>query len=124
MIEKDFLTKQVIGAAIEVHRLLGPGLLESSYHKCLEYELIQLGLRVKKEVFIPIRYKELQLEQAYRIDLIVEDSLVIELKTVETLHDIHLAQILTYMKHGNFRIGLLINFNVKLLKDGIKRVIL
>ncbi|SIS84597.1 GxxExxY protein [Belliella pelovolcani] len=124
MIEEDLLTKKVIGAAIEIHKELGPGLLESAYQSCLEYELIKAGLEVKKELFFPIRYKEIVLNQSYRIDLLVENKLVIELKTVEFLSDVHLAQILTYMKFGGFRKGLLLNFNVKMMKDGIKRVIL
>jgi GxxExxY protein len=124
MIEEDLLTKKVIGAAIEIHRALGPGLLESAYQSCLEYELKSVGLEVKKELFFPIRYKEIVLNHSYRIDLLIENELVIELKTVEFISDVHLAQILTYMKFGNFNKGLLLNFNVKMMKDGIKRVIL
>lgn len=124
MIEEDLLTKKVIGSAIEIHKELGPGLLESAYQSCLEYELKEAGFDVKKELFFPIRYKELVLNQSYRIDLLIENKLVIELKTVEFLSDVHLAQILTYMKFGGFNKGLLLNFNVKLMKDGIKRVIL
>ena len=118
----DPLTRKVIGAAIEVHRHLGPGLLESAYQKCLEYELENLGLSVIRELILPITYKELNISQAYRIDLLVENELVIETKTTEGLNDIHLAQILTYLKFGNYKRGLLINFREKLLINGIRRV--
>jgi GxxExxY protein len=121
MIE-DLLTKQVIGAAIEVHRHLGPGLLESSYQKCLQYELEKRGFLVKREVPVSINYKELLVENGYRIDLLVNGELVIETKTVEELNDIHLAQILTYLKFGGFKRGLLLNFKVLKLIDGIQRV--
>lgn len=121
---EDLLTRKVIGAALEIHKELGPGLLESAYQRCLEYELLASGLEVKKELIFPIRYKEVVLNHAYRIDLLVENQLVIELKTVEFLTDVHLAQILTYMKFGGFQKGLLLNFDVKMLKDGIKRVVL
>ena len=123
MIEND-LAYKVIGAAIEVHKKLGPGLLESAYQECLFYELIELGLKVRKEVPRPIVYKEVKLDHGYRIDLLVEERLVVELKTVETLNDVHLAQVLTYLKLGEYRLGLLINFNVSKLTDGIRRVIL
>ncbi|SFT45339.1 GxxExxY protein [Algoriphagus locisalis] len=118
----DPLTQKVIGAAIEVHRHLGPGLLESAYQKCLAYELSNLGLFVDRELILPIKYKELSITQAYRIDLLIENELVIETKTVEKLNDIHMAQILTYLKFGNYKRGLLINFREKLLVNGIRRV--
>lgn len=111
----------VIGKAIEVHRSLGPGLLESAYRECLCYELQQSGLRVEKEKALPIVYKEVKLDHGYRIDLLVENRLVVEIKTLECFNEVHTAQILTYMKLGNYELGLLINFYVKLLKDGIKR---
>jgi len=117
------ISKIVIGKAIEVHKQLGPGLLESAYQECLYYELINLGLKVKKEKALPIVYKEIKLDHGYRIDLLVEDKVVLELKTVDFLTDVHTAQILTYMKLGNYKLGLLLNFNVKLLKEGIKRFI-
>ncbi len=117
------LTSRVIGCAIEVHRILGPGLLESAYRECLEYELVSSGLRVVKEKAMPIVYKEIHLDHGYRIDLLVENTLVIELKTVEFLTDVHFAQTLTYLRLGHYPLGLLINFQVKLLKDGIKRII-
>jgi len=118
----DPLTQKVIGAAIEVHRHLGPGLLESAYQKCLEYELLNLGLPVVRELILPISYKQLTISKAYRIDLLVNNELVVETKTVEILNEIHLAQILTYLKFGNYKRGLLINFREKLLTSGIRRV--
>ena len=118
------LTAKVIGAAIEVHKKLGPGLLETAYRKCLSYELRLQGLQVQEEIPLPIIYKEVHLDHGYRIDLLVNNELVLELKTVEALNDVHLAQILTYMKFGNFQKGLLINFHVKKLVDGVKRVVL
>lgn len=117
------LTGTVLNAAIEVHKALGPGLLESAYLECMYYKLQSMGLRVEKQKGVPLSFEEVKLEIGYRLDLLVEGELVIELKSVESLNDIHLAQILTYLKLGNYKRGLLINFNVLLLKDGIKRVI-
>jgi len=114
---------RVIGAAMEVHKELGPGLLESAYQACLHYTLIKQGLRVVKEQPMPLVFQEVQLNCGYRIDLLVERKVVIEIKSVESLNDVHLAQTLTYMKLGGFKLGLLINFNVNLLKAGLKRVI-
>ncbi len=114
----------IIGKAIAVHRELGPGLLESTYQECLFYELKNDNLKVEKEIALPIIYKDIKLNHGYRIDLLVENKVVIELKTVEFLNDVHTAQILTYMKLGNYKLGLLLNFNVKLLKEGIKRFVL
>lgn len=121
----DKITENIIGAAIEVHRTLGgPGLLESAYQDCLLYELKAMGgYSVKKEVAQPITYKDIKLDHGYRIDLLVENTVVVELKTVERFTDVHTAQILTYMKLGEFPIGLLLNFHTKLLKNGIKRFI-
>ncbi len=113
----------ILDAAFKVHRELGPGLLESSYQKCLEFELRRLNLKVACEKGLRIIYQEVKLELGYRIDLLVEDKVIIEVKSVESLNDIHLAQILTYLKLNNSKLGLLINFNVSKLKDGIKRVI-
>ena len=124
MITENDLAFKVIGAAIEVHKRLGPGLLESAYQECLAFELKKGGLKVEKEVPRPIVYKEIQLDHGYRIDLLIEDLLVVELKTVETFTDVHLAQVLTYLKLGGYKLGLLINFNVTKLSEGIKRVIL
>jgi len=116
------LTEISIGCAIEVHRALGPGLMESAYQECLLHELTTKSLNVEVEKQIPIVYKDLEINQGYRIDLLVEDTLVLELKTVEKFSPVHLAQILTYLRLGNYPVGLLINFNVELLKNGIKRV--
>lgn len=116
------LTEQIIGCAIKVHRSLGPGLLESAYQECLFFELNKAGLFVEKEKPLPLVYEEVKLDCGYRIDLMVEKQIVIELKSVETLNDIHTAQVLTYLKLSNCRIGLLINFNVTQLTSGIKRL--
>ena len=117
------ISKIVIGLAIEVHKALGPGLLESAYQECLFYKIKQAGLVVQKEKPMPLIFEEVKLECGYRIDLLIENKLVIELKSVESLNDVHLAQTLTYMKLGNYKLGLLINFNVSLLSKGVKRVI-
>jgi GxxExxY protein len=119
--EIDELTEVVIGCAIEVHRNLGPGLLESAYQECLLYELRMHEIDTEKEISLPIIYKEIKIDHGYRIDLLVENKLIIEVKTVEKLTDVHTAQILTYMRLGDYSTGLLINFNTKLLKHGIKR---
>jgi len=121
--EENEITRKIIGAAIEVHKGLGPGLLESAYQECLLYKLQQIGLSVEKEKPMPLFFEDVKLNCGYRIDILVESKVVIELKSVEALNDVHLAQTLTYMKLGNFKLGLLINFNVTLLKNGIKRVI-
>ncbi|MCX6187214.1 MAG: GxxExxY protein [Bacteroidetes bacterium] len=113
----------IIGCAIKVHKALGPGLLESAYKECLYYELLKAGLFVEKEKPMPLIYEEVKLDVGYRIDLLVERRLVIEIKSKEALNDIDLAQTLTYLKIGDFRLGLLINFNVTLLKNGLKRVV-
>lgn len=118
---EDQLATITIGKAIEVHRALGPGLLESAYQECLSHELRTAGLYVERERPMPIIYKDIVLDHGYRLDLLIENRLVIELKTVEALNDLHMAQILTYLKFGNHRLGLLINFRVKILRDGIKR---
>ena len=118
------LSRIIIGKAIEVHRELGPGLLESAYQTCLHYELDGAGLKVEREKLMPIHYKELKLDEGYRIDLLVEDQVVIELKTVDPLTDVHMAQVLTYLKFGHYPLGLLINFKVKKLKDGLRRYVM
>lgn len=117
------LSNKVIGLAIEVHKSLGPGLLESAYCECLSYELKSNGIYVESQKALPIIYKDIKLEHGYRIDLLVENKLVLELKTVECFTDVHFAQILTYLKLGNYPLGLLINFHTKALKEGIKRFI-
>jgi len=122
MDENEIATK-IIGSAIEVHKVLGPGLLESAYKECLFYKLRESGLAVEKEKAMPLVFEKVKLDCGYRIDILVENKVIIELKSVECLNDVHLAQTLTYMKLGNYRLGLLINFNVKFLKEGIKRVV-
>ncbi|MEO5912461.1 MAG: GxxExxY protein [Pelobium sp.] len=123
MEEENILATRTIGLAIKVHRELGPGLLESAYKECLSYELFKSGLIVEKEKALPLIYEEVKLDCGYRLDIIVENKLIIEVKSVEALNDIHLAQTLTYLKLSKCKLGLLINFNVLLLKDGVKRVI-
>ncbi|MGI8600863.1 MAG: GxxExxY protein [Chitinophagaceae bacterium] len=118
------LSKIVIDAAINVHKELGPGLLESAYEHCLTYELIQREVDVKFQVPVPLIYKGIKLDCGYRLDLIIENKLIVEVKSVEALTDIHMAQMLTYLRLSNCRLGLLLNFNVILLKSGIKRVAL
>jgi GxxExxY protein len=122
-LSRDELSEKVIGAAIEVHRELGPGLLESAYHDCMEYELNEQGVAVAREVVLAIRYKKLQLKKGYKLDLVVEGKLIVELKAVEQILWIHEAQLLTYLKLSGIKRGLLLNFNVPLLKDGIKRMV-
>ena len=117
------LSKIVIGLAIDVHTTLGPGLLESTYEKCLFYEIQECGLKVEMQKKLPLIYKEITFDTAYRIDLIVEDKLIIEIKAVEELNDVHLAQVLTYIKLSHCKLGLLMNFNTYRLKDGLKRVV-
>ncbi len=123
MEEENRLSKIIIGKAIEVHKQLGPGLLESAYQECLQYELSESGLFIEKEKSLPIIYKKIKLDHGYRIDLLVEKKVVIEIKTVEAFTEVHSAQVLTYLKLGNYKLGLLINFDVLLLKSGIKRFI-
>jgi GxxExxY protein len=118
------ITGKIIGAAFKVHSALGPGLLESSYKECLFYELSKIGLLVEKEKALPLLYEEVKLEVGYRIDLFVERTVVVEIKSVEAITDVHTAQVLTYLKLSESKVGLLINFNVADLKKGIKRLIL
>src|ERR1035438_501880 len=117
------VTHGIIAAAIEVHRHLGPGLLESAYQECVCYELSRMGLAFTREVHLPLSYKGLQLDCCYRIDLLVEDAVLVELKSIEQILPIHLAQLLTYLRASHKPIGLLISFNVLVLKHGIKRVV-
>jgi GxxExxY protein len=117
------ISYKVIACAIEVHKALGPGLLESAYQECLYYKLRKEGLNVVKQKAMPLIFEEVKLDCGYRIDILVENKVVIEIKSVESLNDVHLAQTLTYLKLGNYKLGLLINFNVVLLKSGIKRII-
>jgi GxxExxY protein len=120
--ENNSLTDAIIGAAITVHRELGPGLLESVYEKCLALELTKSGFQVCSQKEIPLTYKGLALESGFRADLIVENKVLVELKSIDQLLPVHTAQVLTYLKLSNLRTGLLINFNVQLLKNGIKRL--
>jgi GxxExxY protein len=120
--EINRLTDRIIAASIEIHRHLGPGLLESAYEECLCYELSRERIRFARQVPVPIRYKGLSLDCSYRLDLLVEDSVIVEIKAIDELLPIHSAQLLTYLKAANKRIGLLINFNVPVLKKGLKRL--
>ena len=117
----NLITEKIIGCAIEVHKILGPGLLESAYEEFLAFEFERTSLRIQRQKAVPVVYKEIKLECGYRIDILVENSVIIELKTVEEFNPVHEAQILTYMKFANKSLGLLINFNVSLLKNGIRR---
>jgi GxxExxY protein len=117
------ISNSIIGLAISVHQSLGPGLLESAYKECLFYKLKKEGYIVEKEKAMPLIYEEVKLDCGYRIDLLVEQKVVIEIKSVEALNEVHPAQTLTYMKLGGYKLALLINFNVSLLKDGIRRVV-
>ncbi len=122
--ELNQLSQQVLDAAYRVHSALGPGLLESAYEHCLAYELGKQGVTVARQVSVPIVYDGLEIDAGFRIDLLVENRLIVEIKAVDALLPIHQAQLLTYLKLANKRIGLLINFNVRSLKDGIKRMVL
>ena len=122
--ERDSLTESVIGLAIEVHRALVPGLLESAYQECLCYELKTNGIAFARQVALPVAYKAVKLDCGYRMDLVVDDRLVVELKTVEKILPIHEAQLLTYLRLSEIRTGLLLNFNTAVLKNGIKRMVL
>jgi GxxExxY protein len=122
--ENDRLTESVIGFAIEVHRQLGPGLLESAYEECLCFELKQSGLAYRRQVPLPVTYKSVRLDCGYRLDIVVEQSVILELKTVERLLPVHEAQMLTYLKLSQIRTGLLLNFNSAVLKDGLRRLVL
>ena len=122
--EFDELSNKVIGLAIEVHRELGPGLLENTYKQCLAYELSQARIKFQMEAELPVRYKTMRISCGYRIDLLIENKLIVELKSVDEIHPIHEAQLLTYMKLAKIKIGLLMNFNEKMLKEGIKRFVL
>ncbi|HOT88194.1 MAG TPA: GxxExxY protein [Bacteroidales bacterium] len=121
--KENEITEKIIGCAIKVHSNLGPGLLESAYKECLFYELTKSGLFVEKEKPLPLIYEEIKMDCGYRMDLLVENNVVIEIKSVDAINNIHMAQVLTYLKLSKCRIGLLINFNVLKLKDGIKRLI-
>jgi GxxExxY protein len=117
------ISKIVFEAALTVHKALGPGLLESAYEECLNYELLKSGLMIEKQKPLPLIYEEVHLEVGYRVDIMIENKFIIEIKAVEALNDVHLAQILTYLKLTDCKLGMLINFNVNLIKNGIKRVV-
>lgn len=117
------LSNKIIGVAIELHKLLGPGLLESKYEHALSYELNEIGIDTKQQVPMPFNYKETKLDVGYRLDLLIEKKVIVEIKSVEMLAPVHFAQLLTYLKLSNLKLGLLINFNTKLPKDGIHRVV-
>lgn len=116
------LTSRIIGAAVEVHRMLGPGLLESAYEACLAWEIAERGMGVERQVPLPVQYKGVELECGYRMDMVVEKSVLLELKTVRAIEPIHMAQILTYLRLSGLRVGLLLNFSMPTMKEGIKRV--
>ena len=120
---ENTISNRVIGLAIDVHKHLGPGLLESAYKECLFYKIVKEGFMAEKEKAMPLVFEEIKMDCGYRLDILVENKMVLEIKSVEALNDIHLAQTLTYMKLGNYKLGLLINFNVTQLKLGIKRII-
>ena len=117
------ISKIVFECALKVHKTLGPGLLESAYEECMFYELKRSNLRVEKQKALPLVYEEVKLDVGYRVDVIIEDKFIVEIKSVEALNDVHLAQLLTYLRLSDCKLGLLINFNVKLLKDGVRRVV-
>ena len=123
MLPENVISQKVIGLAMNIHSNFGPGLLESAYRECLYCEIRESGLAVIKELPLPIIYKDVHLDHGYRIDLLVENRVIIELKTVDSLQDVHFAQVLTYLKLGHYKLGLLINFNVSSLKDGVRRVV-
>ena len=116
------IAKKVFESSLNIHRALGPGLLESTYQECLYFEIQKAGLHIEKEKPLPLIYKDIKLEVGYRVDLLIENKFIIEIKVVESLNDVNLAQVLTYMKLSNCKLGMLINFNTALLKHGIKRV--
>lgn len=123
MLRSEELTHRIIGAAIEVHQQVGPGLLESTYEECLCHELNLRGVKFQRQVELPVIYKDVRLDCGYRLDMLVEDEVILELKAVEDVHPIHKAQILTYLRLSRKRVGLLLNFNVELMKDGIIRMV-
>ena len=122
MTEED-VGHAIIGAAVKIHSALGPGLLESAYELCLVYELEKLRLRVRRQVPIPIRYEDLSVDNGYRIDLLVDERVVVELKTIEQVLPVHRGQLLSYLRLGGFKLGYLLNFNVPLMRDGVTRLV-
>ena len=122
--EENQITELILKCAFAVHSGLGPGLLESAYEECLYFDLVNSGLRVEKQKSLPLIYKEIKLDAGYRVDFLIESKVIIEIKSIEALHPIHTAQVLTYLKLSNCKLALLINFNVSLFKDGVKRLVL
>jgi GxxExxY protein len=122
--EHNRITQTILGGALSVHKALGPGLLESAYEACLAFELIELGLRVERQKALPLRYREVDLDCGYRIDLLVDGKVIVEVKAVDKLNPIHEAQLLSYLKLSKCKVGLLINFNVRILKNGVRRLVL
>ncbi|MCW8984556.1 MAG: GxxExxY protein [Thermoanaerobaculales bacterium] len=120
----DRIATEIVDAAYKVHSELGPGLLESTYEVCLEHELKKRGLTVRRQVSLPVVYDSIEIEAGYRLDLVVEESVIVELKSVDALLQIHVAQVLTYLKLGRYKLGFLMNFNVTRIKDGVKRIVL
>ncbi len=117
------ISKVIFDCALKVHKALGPGLLESAYEECLYFELKKTGLLIEKQKPLPLIYEDVKMEIGYRVDIIIENKVIIELKAVEAINDVHIAQILTYLKLSNCKLGMLINFNVSLIKNGIKRIV-
>jgi GxxExxY protein len=122
--DREYIFKKILDCSFMVHTGLGPGLLESAYEECLYYELSQMGIKVAKQKPMPLVYKDVKLDAGYRVDLLVEDCIIVEVKSIEAFADIHLAQVLTYIKLAKCSLGLLVNFNVQHLREGIKRVVL
>jgi GxxExxY protein len=122
MVENQ-ISNLIIGSALKIHTALGPGLLESAYEICLSYDLVKAGLRVERQKTLPIVFQDVKLDAGYRLDLLVENKVIVEIKAIETFNDVHLAQLLTYLKLSGCKLGLLINFNVRSLKDGVRRVV-
>jgi len=121
--DENEISKVIVNSALKIHKSLGPGLLESAYKECLFYEILKQGLVVKKEKALPLVFEEVKLECGYRVDIIVENKVIIEIKSVEALNDVHFAQTLTYLKLSKCKLGLLINFNVSFIRDGIRRIV-
>ncbi|MCI0437979.1 MAG: GxxExxY protein [Chloroflexi bacterium] len=121
--EINEITEDIIGAAIDVHRALGPGLLESAYETCLAFELMERGLKVEQQKPMPVLYRDVELDCGYRLDILVDDAVIVEAKAVERLEPIHQAQLISYLKLSGYTVGLLINFNVRVLKNGIRRIV-
>ena len=123
-ITENEIARIVFESGLQIHKVLGPGLLESAYEECLYFDLVNAGLRVEKQKSLPLIYKEIKLDTGYRVDFLIENKVIVEIKSIEILHPIHTAQVLTYLKLSECKLALLINFNVSLFKEGVKRIIL